>query len=102
MSVVDMEAKEFHLNPNELVRESLKTYLHQRLSKIEANIFLIAKRHGVKDVFELDSKVKSGLVSEQNAYDDYFTLDNLEAERGKIKKLLEKVLGHLWSLSWQK
>jgi hypothetical protein len=91
MTVVDIVAKEFHLSPNELLRESLKTYLHQRLSKIEADIFLIAKKFGVKDVFELDSKVKNGLVSEQNAYDDYFALDNLEAEREKIKKLLEKV-----------
>ena len=91
MSVVDMVAKEFHLSPDEIISESLKIYLHQRLAKIEADIFLIAKRHGVKDVFELDSKVKSGFISEQNAYDDYFALDNLEAEREKIKKLLEKV-----------
>lgn len=91
MSVVDMVAKEFHMSPDEIISESLKIYLHQKLAKIEADIFLIAKRHGVKDVFELDSKVKSGFISEQNAYDDYFTLDNLEAEKEKIKKLLEKV-----------
>ncbi|HLG30214.1 MAG TPA: hypothetical protein VI387_08400 [Candidatus Brocadiales bacterium] len=91
MTVVDMVAKEFHLSPKELLRESLRTYLHQRLSKIEADIFLIAKKYGVKDVFELDSKVKQGLISEQDSYDDYFTFDNLEAERNKIKKLLEKV-----------
>lgn len=91
MTIIDTAAKEFNLSSDELVRESLKTYLHQRLSKIEADIFIIAKRYGVKDVFELDSKVKSGLITEQNGYDDYFALDNLEAEREKIKKLLEKV-----------
>lgn len=91
MTVVDMVAKEFHVSPKELLKDSLKTYLHQKLSKVEADIFIIAKKYGVKDVFELDSKVKKGLVTEKDAYDDYFALDNLEAEREKIKKLLEKV-----------
>ena len=91
MTVIDMIAKEFHLNPDELLRESMKTYLHQKLAKIEADIFLISKKYGVKDVFELDSRVKDGLVSEEDAYDDYFALDNLETEREKIKTLLEKV-----------
>ncbi|HKZ58116.1 MAG TPA: hypothetical protein VJ024_10495 [Thermodesulfovibrionales bacterium] len=91
MTVVDIIAKEFHLDPDELLKESLKTYLRQKLVKTEADIFLIAKKYGVKDVFELDSKVKKGLATEQDAYNDYFTLDNLEAEREKIKELLEKI-----------
>ena len=91
MTVVDMVAKEFHVSPKELLKDSFKTYLHQKLSKVEADIFIIAKKYGVKDVFELDSKVKRGLVTEKDAYDDYFSLDNLEFEKEKIKKLLEKV-----------
>jgi len=91
MTVVDMVAKEFHVSPKELLKDSLKTYLHQKLSKVEADIFIIAKKYGVKDVFELDSKVKKELVTEKDAYDDYFALDNLESEKEKIKKLLEKV-----------
>lgn len=91
MTVVDMVAKEFHLNPKELIADSLRTYLHQRLSKVEADIFIIAKKYGVRDVFELDSKVRMGFLSEKDAYDDYFALDNLEADRERIKKLLEMV-----------
>ncbi|HKZ46916.1 MAG TPA: hypothetical protein VJ202_06005 [Thermodesulfobacteriota bacterium] len=91
MTVVDIVAKEFHVSPKEILKDSLKTYLHQRLSKVEANIFIIAKKYGVKDVFELDSRVKKGLINEQDAYDDYFALDNLESEKEKIKKLMEKV-----------
>ena len=91
MTVIDTIAKEFHLNPNELLKESLRMYLHQKLAKIEADIFLIAKKYGVKDVFALDSKAKEGFIRESDAYDDYFALDNLEAEREKVKKLLEKV-----------
>jgi hypothetical protein len=91
MAVIDAVAKEFNMKPKELLKESLKTYLEKRLSKVEADIFLLAKKYGVKDVFELDSKVKEGIVSEKEAYDDYFVLDNLEAEREKIKKFLEKL-----------
>ncbi len=91
MTVMDMVAKELHMKPKELLEESLKVYLEKRLTKIEADIFLIAKKHGVKDVFELDAKIKEGLISEKTAYDDYFVLDNLEAEREKIKEFLEKI-----------
>ena len=91
MAVIDMVAKEFNMKPKELLKESLKTYLEKRLSKVEADIFLLAKKYGVKDVFDLDSKVKEGIVSEKEAYDDYFVLDNLEAERKKIKGFLEKL-----------
>jgi len=91
MNVIDGVAKELHMKPNELIKESVRTYLEQRLSKIETEIFVLAKKYGVKDVFELDSKVKEGIVSEKEAYDDYFTFDNLEADREKIKKLLEEI-----------
>ena len=91
MTVIDKVAKELHMKPNELLKESLKTYLEKRLLRIEADIFLLAKKYGVKDVFELDSKVKEGFLSEKEAYEDYFNLDNLETERDKIKKSLEKL-----------
>lgn len=91
MAVIDMVAKEFHMKPKELLKESIKTYLEKRLAKVEADIFLLAKKYGVKDVFELDSKIKEGFFSEKEAYDDYFNFDNLDAEREKVKKFLEKL-----------
>lgn len=86
-----MVAKEFNMKPKELLKESLKTYLEKRLSKVEADIFLLSKKYGIKDVFELDSKVKEGLFSEKETYEDYFVFDNLAAERDKIKKYLVKL-----------
>ncbi len=91
MAVIDVVAKELHMKPGELLKESLKTYLEKRLSKVEADIFLLTKKYGVKDVFEFDSKVKEGVINEASAYDDYFIFDNLEAEREKIKAILEKL-----------
>ena len=45
MTIVDMVAKEFHLHPAELLKESLRVYLHQRLSRIEADIFILSLIH---------------------------------------------------------
>ena len=81
MAVIDTVAKELHMKPKELLKESLRTYLEKRLSKVEADIFLLVKKYGVKDVFELDAKVKEGFLSEKEAYEDYFVFDGLEAER---------------------
>ena len=91
MAVIETVAKELHMEPDELLKESLKSYLEKRLSKIEADIFLLVKKYGVRDVLEMDEKVKKGLISEKDAYDDYFTLDNLESECEKIKRILEKI-----------
>ena len=90
MAVIDMVAKEFHMKPKELLKESIKTYLEKGLQRWK-RIFSIGKKYGVKDVFELDSKIKEGFFSEKEAYDDYFDFDNIEAEREKIKKFLEKL-----------
>jgi hypothetical protein len=91
MSVIDKVAKELHMNPKELLKVSLKTFLEKRLYKIESDLFLLVKKYGVKDVFELDTKVKSGMISEQDGYEDYFAFDNLESEREKIRKFLENL-----------
>ena len=91
MTVIELVAKELHMKPKELMKESLRTYLNQRLTKVEGDLFLLAKKYGVKDVFELDSKMKEGIIGEKDAYEDYFSFDNLEAEREKIKKYLEKL-----------
>lgn len=91
MSVIDKVAKELHMNPKELLKVSLKTFLEKRLYKIESDLFLLVNKYGVKDVFELDTKVKSGMISEQDGYEDYFAFDNLESEREKIKNFLENL-----------
>jgi len=49
------------------------------------NLAFIAKKHGVKDVFEMDRRIGEGLVTEDEAYEDFFHLDYLEAERQKLK-----------------
>jgi len=89
MTAIEATAKSLQMNPDDLLRESLKVFIDQKLSAIEAEIFFIAKKHGVNDVFELDKRIGEGLVSEDEAYEDYFRLDYLEAERQKLKHAAE-------------
>lgn len=84
-------AEEMDIDGDELIRESLKTYLHQKLVKINSEIFLIAKKHGIKNIAQLDSKLKKGIISEEDSYEDYFALDNLEAQRDKTSHILDNL-----------
>lgn len=91
MQDIKTVAKKLHMKSSDLLKESLRIYMEQRISKVEAEIFLIAKKYGVKDVFEMDEKIKEGLITENGAYDDYFTLDNLEAEREQLIQISEEI-----------
>ncbi|WP_029523026.1 hypothetical protein [Persephonella sp. KM09-Lau-8] len=86
-------AKELSIPEDELIKESLKKYLQDKLLEIESEIFRIKKRFSVENIYELDKKAKEGEIIEEEAFEDYFLLDNLEAEKEKIEKLLEKLNG---------
>jgi len=74
-----------------LARESLRMYLEKELRNIEAAIFKIVTRHGVKSLFELDDKLKQGKIKEEDIIDDFMELDFLESKKDKILRALEKL-----------
>lgn len=79
------------MKPDELMKESLETFLRHRLKIIESELFLLAKRYGVRDVQELDRMIQEGRFHEQEAFEDYFKFDNLEAERDLLLEHLQKL-----------
>ena len=91
MSILETVAEAFQVSPESLLHESLREYLNKQLVRVESDIFLLAKKYGVKDIFELDAKVQEGLFHEQESHDDYFRLDYLEAERDKIRRTMDKL-----------
>ena len=91
MATLEKLAKDLHMKPNDLMRESLEVFLGRKLRVVEAELFLLAKRYGVKDVFEFDKMVREGRFHEEDAFEDYFNFDNLEAERDLILENLEKI-----------
>lgn len=91
MAALEKLAKDLHMKPDQLMRESLRTFLRRRLRVIEAELFLLAKRYGVTDVQELAPAIQEGRLYEQDAFEDYFKFDNLEAERDLLLEHSEKL-----------
>jgi hypothetical protein len=91
MVTLEKLAKDLRMKPDELMKESLETFLRHRLKIIESELFLLAKRYGVRDVQELDRMIQEGRFHEQEAFEDYFKFDNLEAERDLLLEHLQKL-----------
>ena len=85
---INFIAKELSIPEDELIKESLKTYLQDKLLEVESEIFKIKKKLDVENIHELNEKAEKGEIYEEEAFEDYFLLDNLEAEREKIEKIL--------------
>jgi hypothetical protein len=79
------------MKPEALLRESIETFLKRKLKVIESEIFILAKRYGVTNITEFDKMVKEGKFREEDAFEDYFKFDNLEAERDRILNHMEKL-----------
>jgi len=75
---------EMKMDRETLAKASLKAFLDRELRCIEANIFEIGARHGVKSIFELNDKLKRGEVKEEDILEDFQELDYLEARRDEL------------------
>ena len=91
MQTIEEIAKTLDLDPVELERESLKSFLGKELRNTEVEIYKIGNKHGVKSVLELDERLKRGEIKEEDMLEDFMELEFLETKREKILKALEKV-----------
>ena len=91
MTNLEYLAKDLHMRPEVLLKESIEVFLKRKLKVIESELFVMAKRYGVTSVTEFDKMVKEGRFHEEDAFENYFEFDNLEAERDRILNHLEKL-----------
>ena len=84
-------APRLEVSPQELERESLRLFLRHRLRLIESQLFDLASRYGIQTVAELDELVQSGRIHEDEAFEDYFQFDYLEAERDVLIESLGEI-----------
>ncbi|MHB1688940.1 MAG: hypothetical protein ACYCVH_16425 [Ignavibacteriaceae bacterium] len=91
MTIIEKAASEFNISPDTLLKISLESYLKQKSSKIDSEMFLISKKYGIKDISEMEEKILKGKISENIGYDDFFLFDNLQAEKEKIENLLNEI-----------
>jgi len=84
MEVIDEIANVLKMDRDVLAKESIKAFLERELRCIEADIFEIWTKHGIRSIFELDDKLKKGEVREEDVLDDFQELDYLESRRDEI------------------
>lgn len=89
--LTDQIARKLNMKPQDIEKESLRVYLEARRREVEAQLFLLAKRHGVRTIHKFDAMVREGKVRELDGFEDFFTLDHLEAERDKVLEALNSL-----------
>ena len=89
--LTDAIARKLGIEPRDLERESLQAYLEARRRQVEAQLFLLAAKHGVRTVQEFDAAIQQGKIREAEGFEDFFALDHLEAERDKILEALNSL-----------
>jgi hypothetical protein len=95
MEVIDEVASTLKMDRDVLARASIKAFLERELRRIEAEIFEIGARHGVRSIFELDDKLKKGEVREADILDDFQELDYLESRRDELLSAMKSLLQQL-------
>ena len=86
-------ATRLQLSPQELEQQSLRLFLRHRLRLVESQLLRLAHKFGVQTVTELDKLVQKGQIHEDEAFEDYFEFDHLEAERDLLLESFEEVGG---------
>jgi hypothetical protein len=84
-------AVKIHLSPQELEQESLRLFLNHRLRLVESQLLSLARKYGAQTVTELDEMVQKGQIHEDEAFEDYFEFDHLEAERDVLIESLREL-----------
>jgi hypothetical protein len=82
-------ARKLDVDARLLERESLRTYLETRKRQVEADLFRLAQRYGVRTVQAFDELILQGRLHEAEAFEDFFALDHLESELGRLREALE-------------
>ncbi|MCD6207535.1 MAG: hypothetical protein J7J06_06020, partial [Methanosarcinales archaeon] len=77
--IIEEIAKALNMGRERLEMESLKTFLEKELIGIDAKIYKIGAKHGIKSIFELDEKLRRGIITEEEMMDDFMELDYLES-----------------------
>jgi len=89
--LTDAIARKLGIEPKALEKESLQAYLEARRRQVEAQLFVLATKHGVRTVQEFDAAIQQGKIREADGFEDFFALDHLEAERDKILEALHSL-----------
>jgi hypothetical protein len=91
MNAIPKIAPILKMIPEELERDSLKTYLHIRLKRCESELFNLARKYGFSSIEDFEEEYKRGNIEEGGTWEDFFRWDHLESKRESLKKVSEGI-----------
>ena len=90
MVAVKEVAREFALDEQELIRQSLRAFLLERLRLLDAERRAKCAKFGVTTLEEMDDLLKTGQVEEEDILEDFQHVDYLTTQVQRIQQLLEE------------
>ena len=84
-------AEKLNLSSEEILNQSLKTFLEKKLRELKIEIYQIHSKYGISSVEELEKKYKTGEIEEKDSWQDLQTLDHLEYKRDEIDRALREI-----------
>ena len=91
MIAVRQIAQEFALSEEELVRQSLRAFLLDKMQLLESERRARCAKFGVHSLEEMDELIKNGLVEEEDILEDFQNVDYLTAQIDRIQRLLKEL-----------
>jgi len=91
MVAVKEVAQEFALDEQELIRQSLRAFLLERLRLLDAERRAKCAKFGVTTLEEMDDLLKTGQVEEEDILEDFQHVDYLTTQIQRIRQLLEEI-----------
>lgn len=82
-------AKKFNLSQKTLESKASEMLLLFEIRRIETEIFAITEKYGVKSLSQMDKRIASGNLSEEEIGDDFYRLDFLLEKKRDIEELLK-------------
>jgi hypothetical protein len=90
MVAVKEVAQEFALDEQELIRQSLRAFLLERLRLLDAERRAKCAKFGVTTLEEMDDLLKTGQVEEEDILEAFQHVDYLTTQIQRIRQLLEE------------
>jgi len=91
MVAVKQIAKEFALSEKELISQSLRAFLLDRMQLLESERRARCAKFGVSSLEEMDELLGNGSVEEEDILEDFQNVDYLTTEIKRIQGLLKEL-----------
>ena len=91
---IDMQAfaSEIGLSQEELMRQSLISFIFSKSQDIKTEIFSLQKKYNVDTVFEFEKLYETGKIEEENSRKDLQLFDRLSFQQDIYDKFLKKIV----------